>query len=86
MPAEFSAITQLFALIERGGVSGVLFITVAWLIWERLRLVKQGAKTFRQRDKARQIAERYRTTITAAGMPLPSIDDIEAQFAQDKED
>ncbi len=87
MPPEIvGSLPQLAALVEKLGVIGVLLIAVAWLVYERLRLVKQGQKTFRQRDKWRQIAERYRGAIISAGAALPDVSDIEREFAADKED
>lgn len=87
MPTELlSALPQLASLVEKLGVIGVLLIAVGWLVYERLRLVKQGAKTFRQRDMARLIAERYRSAILGGGHSVPDISDILQQYAGDKED
>lgn len=86
MPTEILGITQLAPLVEKLGIVGLLLIAVAWLVWERLRLVKQSVRTFRQRDRWRQIAERYRGAIVAAGAAIPDIADIDRDFAGDKED
>ena len=87
MPTEiFAALPQLAALIEKAGIIGVLLLAVGWLIWERLRLVKQNVKVYRQRDRARLIQERYRSAIVAAGAAVPDIADILQQFTEDEED
>lgn len=87
MPTDLiGSLPQLAALIEKLGVIGVLLIAVAWLVYERLRLVKQGMRTYRQRDRWRQISERYRGAILAAGAAVPDIADIDRDFASDKED
>jgi hypothetical protein len=86
MPAELlSAIPGLVEVVNKAGVIGLLLLAVGWLIRERLRLIKQGAKSFRQRDRWRQIAERYRGAILAAGALVPDIADIDREFAADKE-
>ena len=87
MPTEIiTSAGQLAPLVEKLGVLGLLLIGVAWLIYERQRLMKLSAKTYRQRDMARQILERYRSTIVAAGIDLPNTDDIHREFAADAED
>lgn len=87
MPTEIvTSAGQLAPLVEKLGVLGLLLIGVAWLIYERQRLMKLSAKTFRQRDMARQILERYRSTIVAANLALPNTDDIHKEFAADAED
>lgn len=85
MPAELSVL-QVAGLVDKLGTIGVLLAIIGWLVWDRLRLVKQGARTFRQRDRWRQIAERFRGAILAAGAQIPSIDDIDKEFALEKED
>lgn len=82
MPADIvSVAAQLGPLVDKLGVIGLLIAAVVGLIFERLRLVKQAAKTFRQRDKARLVSERYRADIAAAGRQVPDTSDIEKEFA-----
>lgn len=82
MPADIvSVANQLAPLVDKLGVIGLLIAAVVGLIFERLRLVKLSAKTFRQRDKARLVSERYRAAITAAGSQVPDTGDIEKEFA-----
>lgn len=86
MPAELlSSLPALAGLIEKAGIIGVLLLAVVWLVMERLRLIKQGAKTFRQRDKARLIAERYKAALLGAKLALPDISDVDALFREDDE-
>lgn len=87
MPSEIvNAFTALAPLVDKLGVVGLLVFAVVGLIWERLRLVKQGAKTFRQRDAAKLIQERYRAQIIATGQHLPTIDDILKEYGADLEE
>jgi hypothetical protein len=53
----------LSGLIEKGGIVGVLVIVIAFLIWDRVRLVKRMEITFAERDKARAIQIRYKTVL-----------------------
>lgn len=86
MPAEvLSSVPQLAGIVEKLGVIGVLLIAVCWLIWERLRLIKQSVKTFRQRDKARLIAERYKSALLGHSIALPDIRDVDDLFKEDDE-
>lgn len=83
MPTELvGTVNQLAPLVEKLGVIGLLLIVVGWLIYERLRLVKLNAKTFRERDMARQIVERYRGAIVAGGGQVPDIADILQQYVE----
>ena len=87
MPTEaINAAQQLAPLVDKLGVIGLLVAAVVGLVWERLRLVKQSVRTYRQRDRWRQISERYRGAILAAGAAVPDIADIDRDFASDKED
>jgi cobalamin-dependent methionine synthase I len=85
-PELLGSLPQLAALVEKLGVIGVLLIAVAWLVYERLRLVKQGAKTFRKLERERLIAERYRGALVAAGDGVPDISDILKIYEADKDD
>jgi hypothetical protein len=77
---------QLTSLIEKLGTVGVLVIAVGFLIYERLRVLKLLDRAHRQRDRWRQIAERYRGAILAASAKLPDTADIDLDFAAYKED
>lgn len=85
MPAELlSSLPQLAKLVEQLGVIGLLLGAVGWLVWERKRLMALCAKTFRQRDRARMIAERYRATLAANKIAV-DVGDIDAIFQEDGE-
>ena len=77
MPTEaLTAIPQFVAIIEKLGVVGLLIIAVAWLIYERLRLVKQNSRTFIELERERLIAERYRGKLEAVKVAIPDVTDI----------
>lgn len=83
MPTEFfGQLPQLAALIEKLGVIGLLLIAVAWLVWERMRLMKLSVKTFHQRDRARLREERYRAACRANNITV-DVSDIDAIFSED---
>lgn len=48
-----AAIPAVSAVIEKGGIIGVLLIVCTLLVWEVLRLRKELARTYLQRDKWR---------------------------------
>lgn len=79
------ALPQLAALVERGGIVGLLLIAVAYLIWERMRLMKDNRRVYKQRDRARMITERYRGALVAAAIPVPDIADIIVLFGEAEE-
>lgn len=86
MPTELlSALPQLASIVEKLGVIGVLLIVAGWLIFDRLRLMKQGARTFRRAERETLIAERYRGALVSAGAAVPDISDILQRF-EEKED
>lgn len=75
MPTELlSALPQLAALIEKLGVIGVLLIAVIWLIYERLRLVKDLTKTYAQRDRWRLACVKYRAACDQARIVVDTSD------------
>lgn len=81
MPPELlSALPQLGALVEKLGVVGLLLAVVGWLVYDRLRLLRDLTRTYAQRDKARLISERFRAALSNADMTIPDIADIELQF------
>lgn len=53
MQEIISALPALSALIEKGGIVGVMLIAIAVLVYERVRLSKELTSTYRQRDKWR---------------------------------
>lgn len=81
MPTELiSALPQLGGLVEKLGVIGLLLAVVAWLINDRLRLLKELRNAYRDRDKARLKGERYRAALTASDIGIPDTADIDLQF------
>lgn len=75
MPTELlSALPQLAALIEKLGVIGVLLIAVTWLIYERLRLVKDLTKTYAQRDRWRLACVKYKAACDQAHIHVDTTD------------
>lgn len=75
MPAELlSALPQLAALVEKLGVIGVLLIAVGWLISERLRLMKENASIYRQRDRWRLACTKYKDACDHAGIKVDTSD------------
>ena len=81
MPSELlTALPQLGALVEKLGVIGLLLAVAGWLIYDRLRMMKELRATYRDRDKARLISERFRAALSNADITIPEIADIELQF------
>jgi len=71
MPTEFiSALPALAATVEKLGVIGVLILVVGWLIWDRLRLLKELTKTYAQRDRWRLACVKYRAACENAEPPI----------------
>jgi hypothetical protein len=82
MPSELlGSLPQLTAIVEKLGVAGILIVAVVWLVYERIRLMKLSARTFRQRDQSRLVAERYRSALLASDLSIPDVSDIIAEFA-----
>ena len=81
MPSELlTALPQLGALVEKLGVIGLLLAVAGWLIYDRLRMMKELRATYRDRDKARLISERFRAALSSADLTIPDTADIELQF------
>jgi hypothetical protein len=81
MPTELlTALPQLGGLVEKLGVIGLLLAVVAWLINDRLRLLKELMNSYKERDKARLKGERYRSELTAHSIAVPDTADIDLQF------
>ena len=81
MPTEIlQTIPQLTTVVEKLGMVGLLLVAIAWLIYERLRLLKELRAAYRERDRARLKSERYRNTLTAHDVALPDMADIDLQF------
>ena len=54
MPSDaISALSALAPLIEKLGVIGLLLIGIGWLAFERVRLMRDLTKAYRQRDRWR---------------------------------
>lgn len=85
MEAILSALPQLVSIVEKGGPTGLLLIFCGVLVYEVMRLRKLSGKTFRQRDKARLIGERYKSACVSHGIAV-DISDIDAIFKEDAED
>lgn len=84
MPPELlQAIPQLSAIVEKLGMVGLLLVAIGWLIYERLRLLKELRAAYRERDRARLRAERYRNILIARDIALPDMADIDIQFQGD---
>jgi hypothetical protein len=84
MPHELlQALPQLSGIVEKLGVVGLLLVAVGWLIYERLRLLKELRAAYRDRDRARLKSERYRNTLTAHDVAIPDVTDIDLQFQGD---
>jgi hypothetical protein len=71
----------LSGLIEKGGIVGVMLIVIAFLIYDRMRLVKRLEKTFAERDLARAIQIRQKSMIDGAGLKV-DLTDIYEMFKQ----
>lgn len=68
MESFASLVPALVDVVLKGGVVGVLIIVIVALSIERTRLVKQGAKTFRQRDHARLCFTIVKTVADQGGL------------------
>lgn len=81
MPTDLvQAVQQLGPIVEKLGVVGLLLAVVGWLIHERLRLMKELRAAYRDRDRGRFKAERYRNALVAADQQVPDTADIDLQF------
>jgi hypothetical protein len=75
MPSELlTALPQLAALIERLGVIGVLLIAVGWLVYERLRLMKEVVKVYSQRDRWRLACVKYKAACDTHNIHVDTTD------------
>lgn len=77
-----AGISSLAGLIEKGGVIVVMMIVIYFLVRERIRLVRELTKAYRQRDRARAIQIRYRTELDRREVRV-DISDIEQMFKDD---
>ena len=75
MPTEIlEAIQQLSGIVERLGVVGLLIAAVAWLVHERVRLMRELMTAYRQRDRWRLAATKYRAALDAAHIAVDTTD------------
>lgn len=75
MPTELlTALPQLAALVEKLGVVGLLLIAVAWLTYERMRLLKDVVSAYKQRDRWRLAAVKYKDACDHAGIRVDTSD------------
>lgn len=75
MPTELlAALPQLAALVEKLGVVGLLLVAVGWLIYERLRLMKEVVKVYAQRDRWRLACVKYRDACDHHGIKVDTSD------------
>ena len=71
MPTEIlSALPQLTAVVEKLGIVGVLLLVVGFLVWDRLRQMKELAKTYRQRDRWRLAYTKVKAACDAANIKV----------------
>lgn len=71
MPTDaISALPALAGLIEKLGVIGLLLIAVVWLVYERMRLMKELQKVYRERDRWRLATVKYKAACDAQTPPL----------------
>jgi len=68
MEALVSVFPALVDVVLKGGVVGVLVLVILALVLDRHRLVKEGAKTYRQRDYARLCFTIVKTAADSAGV------------------
>lgn len=69
-----TALPAVSALIEKAGIIGVLVILGGLLAWEVLRLRRELAKCYRERDKARYAVVKCRAALDAAGIKVDLTD------------
>lgn len=85
MPTELlTQLPQLSAIVEKLGVIGVLLIAVGWLVFERMRLMKELVKTYKQRDRARMTEVRYKGALDVANLKV-DVSDIFLMFSEKEE-
>lgn len=71
MPADaLSALPQLAGLVEKLGVVGLLLIAVVWLVYERMRLMKDKAAVTQQRDRWRLAYVKCKAACDGANPPI----------------
>lgn len=84
MPADLvSVVPQLVTLVEKLGIIGILILGMAVLVRELMRVRREAARTYRQRDKARTISARYKTALDMNNITV-DISDIEQMFKDDE--
>lgn len=82
-PELLQVIPLLSGVVEKLGMVGLLLVAIGWLIYERLRLLKELRAAYRERDRVRLRAERYRNILIARDIALPDMGDIDIQFQGD---
>lgn len=80
MQEIIAAIPALSGLIEKGGMIGILVVLIYFLVREILRLRKELAMAYAQRDRERLISVRYRSALDNAGLKV-DVTDILAMFS-----
>lgn len=75
MPTELlAALPQLAALIEKLGVVGLLLVAVGWLVYERMRLLKDLVVSNRNLNRWRLASTKYRDACDHHGIKVDMTD------------
>lgn len=75
MPTELiQALPQLAAIVEKLGVVGLLLVAVTWLVYERMRLLKEVVSAYKQRDRWRLACTKYRDACDHHGIKVDTSD------------
>lgn len=76
MPTDWlEALPKLVAIVEKGGIIGLLIIVVGVLCWVCLKYRKELIGVYSRLDECRLVRERYRAALTEKGIKV-DISDI----------
>lgn len=64
------AIAGAAGIIEKAGIIGVMLFVMAFLMWERVRLVKELSRMYRQRDRWRLAFVKCKAALDNANPPI----------------
>jgi hypothetical protein len=84
MQELLNALPVLSGVVDKAGVVGILLGGCIFLGWQLDKRRKELIKTYRERDKARMIQNRYKTVLDQRGIDV-NVSDIIEMFADTTE-
>ena len=74
METILQTIPQLTAIIEKGGIVGLLVIICGFLLWQLIRYQKELSSTYRQRDRWRLAFVKAKSVCDGANLKVDLTD------------